>query len=209
MGLRELKAARTRTHIIDVAYEMFLADGYDQTTMEQIAERAEVGSSTLYRYFPSKELLILDQLSLTLDVGGALRARPENEPLDVALGMALRQSFDSVDDDERFAAIRRVIDVSPVPRARLWDIVVGSRDDLARAIAERLGRAEDDLLVLMTAATTYTILEIAGERIWTADAGRSHLDTLDEVLAAVPGIEPVLPAPLSVLTSVSSDPSGR
>jgi AcrR family transcriptional regulator len=203
MGLRELKAARTRKHIIDVAYEMFLADGYDQTTMEQIAERAEVGSSTLYRYFPSKELLILDQLSVTLDLGGALRARPADEPLEISLGMALRHSFDSVGDDERFSAIRRIIDVSPVPRARLWDIVVGSRGDLEQAIAERLGRPVDDLLVLMTAATTYSVLEIAGERIWAADATASHLDALDGVLTEMRALDRILPAPLAVLEAAA------
>jgi AcrR family transcriptional regulator len=199
MGLRELKAARTRKHIIDVAYEMFLADGYDQTTMEQIAERAEVGSSTLYRYFPSKDLLILDQLTHVLDMAGALQARPLDEPLEISLGIAIRDSLESVEDNERFAAIRRIIDVSPVPRARLWDIVVQARSDFELALAERMGRPADDLVVLMSAGMTFQVWEIAGEKWWSADGGASRPEILDGILTALPDLKLICPAPSAVL----------
>jgi AcrR family transcriptional regulator len=194
-----MKAARTRKHIIDVAYEMFLAEGYDQTTMEQVAERAEVGSSTLYRYFPSKDLLILDQLTHVLDLAGALRQRPADEPLEISLGIAIRDSLETVEDNERFAAIRRIIDVSPVPRARLWDIVVQSRSDFELALAERLDRPADDLVVLMTAGMTFQVWEIAGEKWWSADGGVSRPEILDGILTALPDLRLVLPAPQAVL----------
>ena len=74
MGLREVKAARTREHIVDVAIELFIAQGYDQTTMEQIAEKAEVAPSTLYRYFTSKDLLVAHRVTLWVAKVGAERA---------------------------------------------------------------------------------------------------------------------------------------
>ena len=90
MGLREQNAERTRAHVIDVAIQLFFTQGYEQTTMEQIAERADVGSTTLYRYFPTKDLLLLHQLS-AFDWGPALRARPADEAIDVSLGPAASQ----------------------------------------------------------------------------------------------------------------------
>ncbi|MFI9388082.1 TetR/AcrR family transcriptional regulator [Kutzneria sp. NPDC052558] len=86
MGLRELKAAGTREHVIGVALDLFVAQGYDETTMEQIAERAEIGCSTLYRYFPTKDLLILDLFTRSMNLGARLRAGPVEEPLTIASG---------------------------------------------------------------------------------------------------------------------------
>ena len=57
VGLRETNAERTRQLIVDVAVDLFIEHGYD-TTMEQIAEQAGVGSSTLYR-FPRRSRLTL------------------------------------------------------------------------------------------------------------------------------------------------------
>ncbi len=63
MGLRERNAARTRELIINTALGLFLEHGYDATKMEDIAEAAGIGTSTLYRYFPTKDLLIIDPLA--------------------------------------------------------------------------------------------------------------------------------------------------
>lgn len=57
-GLRERKKLRTRTTLIDVAAELCLRQGYDKTTVEQIAAVAEVSPRTFSRYFPTKEAVI-------------------------------------------------------------------------------------------------------------------------------------------------------
>src|SRR5690606_3901671 len=88
MGLRERKVERTRTALATAAIELFLAEGYEATTMEQIAERAELGSSTLYRHFPTKDLLLLDWFVRRFDLAAALRERPDDEPLPIALRRA-------------------------------------------------------------------------------------------------------------------------
>src|SRR5689334_23855993 len=58
-GLRERKKARTRAAIRRHALRLFRANGYQRTTVEQIAAAAEVSVSTFFRYFPTKEDLIL------------------------------------------------------------------------------------------------------------------------------------------------------
>jgi AcrR family transcriptional regulator len=58
LGLRERKKRRTRTTLIDVAADLCVRQGYDNTTVELIAAAAEVSPRTFNRYFPSKEAVI-------------------------------------------------------------------------------------------------------------------------------------------------------
>ena len=194
MGLRETKAARTRDQILDVAAELFLAQGYDETTMEQIAERAEIAPSTLYRYFPSKDLLILGRLTESLQLGAVLRARPDDEPIPQVLAATLEAALDSFHDEPRFSDLRHIIDISPVPRARLWDVFMQSRAELEAELGRQMGLSEDDLHVQLTARTTITIFEIVAERWWAGDHSTPRGAVLDEVLAAVDAAGIVLPA---------------
>lgn len=195
MGLREKKAARTREQILEVAAELFLSQGYDETTMEQIAEAAEVAPSTLYRYFPSKDLLILGRLTESIQLGAALRRRPEGETLPQALRETLLAVLESIQDEQRFSALRHIVDTSPVPRARLWDIMLQSRADLEKELARRMDRPEDDVMVVMTGRTALTIFELVAEKWWAGDHAGSRADALDEALRAIETSGFVLPGP--------------
>ncbi|MFZ6709264.1 TetR/AcrR family transcriptional regulator [Undibacterium sp. TC9W] len=61
MGLRELKKAKTRKMISDLATGLFIERGYDQVTTAEIARLAEVSVPTLFKYFPTKETLVFDE----------------------------------------------------------------------------------------------------------------------------------------------------
>jgi len=61
MGLRELKKAKTRKMISDLATGLFIEKGYDQVTTAEIARLAEVSVPTLFKYFPTKETLVFDE----------------------------------------------------------------------------------------------------------------------------------------------------
>ncbi len=59
LSLRQRNSERIRQRIVTAALDLFTTEGYDQTTMDAIAERAEVGRVTLFKYFPTKSTLLL------------------------------------------------------------------------------------------------------------------------------------------------------
>jgi AcrR family transcriptional regulator len=197
MGLREIKVARTRDLLVETALRLFLEQGYEQTTMEQIAERAEVGTSTLYRYFPSKDLLILDRIARSLDFAAQLRERPLDEPIEESLGYVIYGALSDVEGDEEFSAIRRLIDAAPVPRARLWDVVLQGRSEFEDLLGERMGAPAQSLLVMVTSRLAYTMFEIIGEQWWAGEHRgvpearvRSALEELASLELPVPTLPP-------------------
>lgn len=185
VGLRERKAARTRHQIVEAALDLFLTRGFDQTTMEDIAERAEIGSSTLYRYFPSKDLVILEPILGFTEMGDHLRARPDDEPLRVALAGTIRDALHGFVTDDRLAEVRRIVDATPGPRAKLWDIMMTSRESLEHAVGERIGIPGDAMTAVLTARMTMVVYELAAEAWWAGDHSRPVDEVIEEVLAEV------------------------
>jgi AcrR family transcriptional regulator len=79
-SLRERHAERTRDSIVAAAYELFAAKGYAETTIDEIAERADIAPRTFFRYFPAKEALLFHGSDDQVDEAVAkLRARPADE----------------------------------------------------------------------------------------------------------------------------------
>lgn len=194
MGLRELKATRTRQRMTDVALELFLRDGFDETTMEQIAERAEVGTTTLYRYFPTKDQLLLDPLVEAIDPAPYLRARPTDELLEISLGEALLAAAAAFDDaGSRIAEMRRLVDAAAVPRAKLWDRFRTLREDLENVIADRMGRDAGDLSVRATAGLMLDLFHMLDRG---TDGERKRREVMADLLRDLPTSTIVVPRPL-------------
>jgi AcrR family transcriptional regulator len=167
MGLREKKAARNRTRIVEEGMRLFATQGYAETTMEQIAEAVELHPSTVYRYFPSKDLIVFAEFeSMLLRFSATLEATSEDIPLDDALTAAI---LNVLDDEATTSltqrAIRSIIDQSPLARARLWDTLEEQRRRAATLIAARSGKSENDFDVILSARTAILIAETAAD-IW-------------------------------------------
>lgn len=145
-GLRERKKAKTRAAIQRHALRLFREHGYEATTVSQIAEAADVSESTFFRYFPSKEDVVLwDEFdSLITD---AFRAQPTDATLMHAVRSAFRDAFTQLPESDRAKLRERVLLMLSVPplRATLLDQVSGPMRVLAELVAERLGRQPDDL----------------------------------------------------------------
>jgi AcrR family transcriptional regulator len=146
IGLRERKKIQTRQAIRHAAYRLFEEQGYDGTTVEQIAAAAEVSPSTVFRYFPTKEDIVLTDEYDPVMVA-ALRARPAGEPLVESVRHAVLgplHDMQAAESDEMIQRTRLVRDV-PAIRARMGENWHLTCELMTHAIAEREGRSADDL----------------------------------------------------------------
>ena len=146
MGLREINAARTRTLIAAGAMELFIERGFEATTMEDVATHVGIGTSTLYRYFPTKETLALATLGEPSLMSEELLSRPDGEALEVALGNALLSFMTRVNEDEQQARQFGVLlETNHRLQARLMEWLGEAHEALVSALAERSGRPPDDI----------------------------------------------------------------
>jgi AcrR family transcriptional regulator len=188
VGLRERKKAKTKTAIQQHALRLFQQQGYQSSTVEQIAAAAEVSPSTFFRYFPSKEEVVLyDPLDpVMLD---ALRAQPAELTPIQALRASMRHVFGTLPAQEMALQQERdrLIRAVPELRARMLDEFVKTFEVLADALAERAGRPPDDPAVRTLAgavigvgiAVWYTGGDhaIAQDFISAMDTGLAHLES--------------------------------
>jgi AcrR family transcriptional regulator len=147
-GLRERKKARTRAALRQHALRLFREQGYQQTTVEQIAAAAEVSPSTFFRYFPTKEDLVLQD-----DVDTMIAAAFERQPAGLgpvaAFRAALREvtgSYSQADLDVIRETTALIVTV-PEVRARATDEFARMIAVLSESLARRTGRPADDLAV--------------------------------------------------------------
>ncbi|OKK06938.1 TetR family transcriptional regulator [Streptomyces sp. CB03234] len=161
MGLRERKKLKTRIAIRRATYRLIAEQGYEATTVEQIAEAAEVSPSTVFRYFPAKEDIVLtDEYDPVMEA--ALRGRPAGEdPLESLRSVITRTvaAFLEHEPEETRQRARLLVEV-PAVRARMTETMAETSQMLSRVMADRTGRAADDLEVrVFTAAVTGALRE--------------------------------------------------
>ncbi len=145
MGLRERKKAKTRAAIRQHALRLFRERGYSATTVEQIAAAAEVSPATFFRYFPTKEDVVLQDEMDVLTVQ-ALEAQPAGLGPIAAMRGATRAMLAGLSSEE-LARLQETIELSmavPEVRARAVDEFTRTIDVMAAAVAKRAGREPDD-----------------------------------------------------------------
>jgi AcrR family transcriptional regulator len=147
-GLRERKKARTRAAIRRHALRLFREQGYQHTTVEQIAAAAEVSPSTFFRYFPTKEDLIL-QDDMDTQVAEAFERQPAGLKPVAAFRAALREVAGSLSpaDLDVIRDTTALIRTEPEIRARATDEFARMIMVLSAALARRTRHPADDLAV--------------------------------------------------------------
>ncbi|WP_217209164.1 TetR/AcrR family transcriptional regulator [Streptomyces sp. AC550_RSS872] len=195
LGLRERKKIKTRTAIRDATYALIKEQGYDATTIEQIAERAEVSPSTVFRYFPTKEDIVLtDEYDpILLD---ELRRRPADEPWGESLRYVMRLAISAgTAEGPEAARLRSHLMVQvPAVRSRMLESMSVTGRMLAEAVAVRNGLDRNSL-----EARVYTMSLIGGlaeiPLYWAENDFKDDLlDLLDRTLDV---IEHGLPAEIT------------
>ncbi|QNE36445.1 acyl-CoA-like ligand-binding transcription factor [Leifsonia shinshuensis] len=147
-GLRERKKARTRAAIQSHALRLFTEQGYDATTIDQVIDAAEVSASTFFRYFPTKESVVLFD-DFDPQIVAAFLAQPADVPPVAAMRVALREAFRGLSAEqveEQRERLALVLDV-PALRAVMLDQLLQSMLVVSEAIADRAGLPRDDFAV--------------------------------------------------------------
>lgn len=179
MGLRELKMARTRRLISDKAFELFARDGYHRTTIEQIAAAAGVGPRTLYRYFPTKETLVIEFVQTSLfDALAELRAHSTAAPLPVALNTVIANVLRVMATDPgRVLAVYRLAGSNASVRAQLADVLWQWREELAEEVEGLLETPNCRMTAGLTAAFAINIIETV-VLAWVRSRGEADMHVL-------------------------------
>jgi AcrR family transcriptional regulator len=181
LGLRERKKIKTRQAIRREAFRLIDENGYAATTIEQIADAAEVSPSTFFRYFPSKESLLLAD-----DLDPLILAAFEAQPPDLSLIQALRRAYEAVmahlpADQLEFENTRQRLMFSiPELKAAMYDEYYRTVTVAAEAIGHRIGRGANDFDVRVFAgALTGAMMAAYDSAPKTPDTIYRALDFVD------------------------------
>ncbi|WP_435884530.1 TetR/AcrR family transcriptional regulator [Streptomyces toxytricini] len=145
-GRRERKKAATRKAIADAALRLFLERGYDGVGIREIADAADVSTTTLFKHFPVKEALVFDEdADQESGLLAAVHERPAGQSIPAALREhALRYRMAAADGDAGFAAFSELVSSTPALHDYAQAMWLRHTGALAQAIAEESGLPEND-----------------------------------------------------------------
>jgi AcrR family transcriptional regulator len=173
-GLRERKKRKTKAAIQRAALRLFKRQGYEETTIEQIAAAAEISESTFFNYFKEKEdVVIYDEYDP--EIFAALAAGPHDEPLAVSLEKLLGSlgALFEADHDAIYERAKLSLEV-PELRAHAWEELEKARNLIATIIAGRTGHDAADFEVRVTAmAFVGAAFEASAE--WVEAGGKGNM----------------------------------
>jgi AcrR family transcriptional regulator len=189
-GLRERKKARTRWAIQEHALRLFADRGYAATTIDQIAAAADISPSTFFRYFPTKEdVVVQDEYDAVLVEAfrqAATSADPVRTLREVMSGVfAEVPEAEWVKSAERSALVLR----EPALRTRSIENLLAVADAGRAAFAEAAGRPADDPQTATLVGACMGVLAAVG--LSTAPTGslKTMAAQLDDALARLEGVD--------------------
>jgi len=189
-GLRERKKRQTRDTIARVALELFAERGYDETTLAEIADAADVSPRTIFAYFDSKEEILFCDAPAQLDeLKDALAHRPEGSTtIDT-----LRDLLSSLPPPDELAKLRKqIVSSSPALKLKLRARVAELEPVLVESFAKDLGSDPDDVRALLIAASATAAFTAVHDRLEAEFEGKpiSHeraMAIVDEVFEFLRG----------------------
>jgi AcrR family transcriptional regulator len=183
-GLRARKKARTHDAIADAAISLFLTHGFDQVSVTDIAAAAEVSKPTLFRYFPSKEDLVLHRFAD--HKGEAARVVRDREPGVPAMTALHRHFVDGLNrydpvtglnDHPGVVAFHRLVFGTPSLAGRLTQYVLEDEEALAGALGQGIEAR-------LRAAQVLAVQRVLARTNWQKIAdGRTARDVHPEAVA--------------------------
>jgi AcrR family transcriptional regulator len=186
LGLRERKKQQTRETIARVALSLFAERGYDETTLADIAEAADVSPRTIFAYYESKEDILFCEEGGYLN---NLKQRLDERPEGTTTVDALREFFASLEGPDEEARLRKqIVSDTPSLQMRMSAEHAQLEPMLVESIARDLGAGPDDMRPLLIAASMTAAFMSVRDRLFEAEAGGEPIGhehamaTLDQVL---------------------------
>lgn len=187
-GLRERKKVKTRAAIRAEALRLFKKHGFAATTVEQIAAATEISPSTFFRYFPTKESVLVEN-QYPAEIVRAFVAQPDTVGLVDAMQAAVTQTFQALSAAELDALHQRnrLIMATAELRAAYMEHLYGLMTAISEAAAKRAG-LEPDSLEIRTFAWLMQGALTAASTEWTENRSSSAatiIDAFDRAFAVV------------------------
>jgi AcrR family transcriptional regulator len=169
LGLRERKKLQTRAALIEAALALCDRQGFEATTVEQIAAAVDISPRTFNRYFATKEEVVLGPIEdMVTAVVAALDKQPRTGNEIEALCRAHIQVFEQAQAQhppsplfEQFMVMNRIIAAAPSVRARSVEMGEWKMASVRRKVAERMHLAESDLRVRVVMSTWSGLMQVA------------------------------------------------
>jgi AcrR family transcriptional regulator len=162
---RDRKKAATRQAIADAALRLFLERGYDQVSIRDIADAADVSTATVFKHFSGKEALVFDQdEDRESQLIAAVRQRPSDQSILDALRQHVLDTWPSIEAHPQAAEFTNLVNSTPVLRAyaeRMWTRYT---DSLSATIADEFGVDHDNLACVALARFVLEIPVLARGR---------------------------------------------
>jgi AcrR family transcriptional regulator len=190
-GLRERKKQQTHDALSEAAIALFLERGFDEVSVTDIAAAANVSKPTLFKYFPTKQDLVLHRIADHRHEAARVVATAAVPPVRALrehflAGLVARDPITGLNDHPQVLAYYRLVFTTPALTTRLHQFM----DDDQRALADALG---GDLAAELLAAQAVSVQRVLSRRNWEAiDAGQRaedrYLDAVTEAETAFDGL---------------------
>jgi AcrR family transcriptional regulator len=181
--IRDRKARETRARIAKAALSLFMTQGYAATSLDEIAQAADVGRRTIFEHFRTKEAILFDHLVVRREVAvQRLQERPSSEPPIVSLHAAMRELCEEGYDRQYLSQIRAVLKAEP--GFAYGELSLGLRVFERSLLATLKDRVGEQASSLELRAVTLMVLSWvdAANRVYLFEGKRSLVEYFDEVV---------------------------
>jgi AcrR family transcriptional regulator len=186
--MAQRKRQLVSNELSEAALQLLALKGFDAVTIDEIAATAGVSKRTFFRYFASKEDVVVQFLAdMGTDMRVALEARPIGEQPSVALQHTVWVSMAAcADHSDRALRVVQLILRTPALRARFLERQDQWRDDLAAELAQRLGLdPETDLYPQLAAGMALTAFDAVLQRWSGSDGVEDPAELTDRTFAII------------------------